>query len=466
MKNSPVTTIQAYLERNILKQFLVGLTALAILSLTVTFFLSRHKMASDLQKSAQAAAEAFRSRILDGDIKAVESQIHNVLGLGAGEHAFILDRERRHIYRSTADLSKSDAVEPCNPEGLTCFDGYTGPGRIFFPIFFDAKRESLFGYLYLSKPVPIDWMYVIMVFAAFSLGYATMLFGLSRVARASSRRLSSQIETWAQRLRHDPKSQSPLARVPFAELLPLKEAIEGLTTHIEGYESKASEKAKLLVLRGIAHDLLSPVSQAQLYFATLERQMKVDPPSADTLNEIKSALGKVSLIASQVKTLQGEDESPELLNLSEAATAEVESLRKIEIVQSKDIRLTLAIMQDVLAPLSRSEVARILQNLVENAADASGVGAEITVRISSQGKTSLLSVEDRGTGIPPHLHQRIFEPDFTSKPSTGTGLGLFIVKHICERRNGEIRVVSTKNQGTTMMVSIPSPMPEGDVHAL
>lgn len=466
MRTDTVTTIKAYLERSILKQSLVGLTALAFLSVAVTFFLSRYKMETDLQKSASAAAEAFRSRILEGDIKTVEGQIHNVLGLREDEDVFILNQDRRHIYRSTADTTKASAIKPCDADGLACFDGYMGPGRIFLPIFFDAKKENLFGYLYLSKSVPIDWLYVVFVFIVFSLGYAAMLFGLSGIARVSSRRLASQVEEWARRLRHDPKNQSPLARAPFAELLPLKEAIEGLTTRIESYENKASEKAKMLVLRGIAHDLLSPVSQVQLYFAMLEQQMKVDPTSTDTLNEIKSALSKVSMIASQVKALREDEEAPALLNLSDIATTEVESIRKSEIIRSKDIRLNLSIADGVLSPLSRPEVARILQNLVANAADASDVGAEITVRVANQGKTSSLSVEDSGVGIPSHLHQRIFEPDFTSKPSTGTGLGLFVVKHICEQRNGMVRVVSAKNQGTTITVSVPATAPEGGVHAL
>lgn len=293
-----------------------------------------------------------------------------------------------------------------------------------------------------------------------------MLLGLSSVARASSRRLAGEVAEWATRLRINPKSQSPLSRAPFAELVPLKEAIEGLTTQIEQYESRVSEKAKMLVLRGIAHDLLSPVSQVQLYLATLEQQMKVDPSATDTFDEIKAALRKVAMIASQVKTLNDNGQEESLLNLSEAARAEIESLQKHESLRAKKIRLNLAAADNVPAPLSRSEVTRILQNLVENAADASAPGAEISVKIVRQGESSILSVADQGCGIPAHLYDRIFEPDFTSKPATGTGLGLFIVKHICEQRNGSVNVISRQNEGTTITVSIPSERTERSGHAI
>ncbi len=293
-----------------------------------------------------------------------------------------------------------------------------------------------------------------------------MLFGLGGAIRASSRKLSSEVEEWSQRLQQDPKSQSPLSKTPFAELVPLRDAIEGLNAQIERYENRASEKAKMLVLRGIAHDLLSPVSQVQLYLATLEQQMKFDPSSSDVLFEIKEALRKVSMIASQVKTLNENNESESLLDLSEAAQSEIEILKKHEAIKSKNIRLHFSSTDRVQTVLSRSEVTRVLQNLVENAVDASRHDSEITVKVDKNGDHSVLSVEDQGCGIPAHLHKQIFDPDFTSKPSTGTGLGLFIVKHICDQRNGSVTVKSEQGHGTIITVSVPSVVTERDNHAI
>ena len=438
---------------------------MVLISVAVTFFLSRYKMATDLQKAAVATSEAFRSRILEGDIKAVENQIHDVLGLRTDEEAFVLNQDRQHIYRSTS--KETTSVPSCDTVGFTCFDGYTGPGRIFLPIYFDEKKENLYGYLYLSKSVQIDWLYVVLVFSVFSFGYIAVLLGLGNVARTSSKKLASEVEEWAKRLKNNPKSRSPLSEAPFSELAPLKQAIEGLTSQIEQYETEAGEKAKMLVLRGIAHDLLSPVSQVQLYLATLEQQMKFDPHSADTLSEIKSALQKVSMVASQVKTLNDYIQPSEALNLAEATKLEVESLKKNEVIISKGIEIDLQVSSnEVLVPLSRPEVARILQNLIENAADASSPGASINIKVGCLGSDSVLSVEDTGHGIPQHLFDRIFEPEFTSKPSTGTGLGLFIVKHICEQKGGFVKLSSVQNHGTTVTVSIPSVIENRGLHAI
>lgn len=433
---------------------MVGFTAMALISLTATFFLSRYKMATDLQKLAAATAEAFRSRILEGDIKAVENQIHGLLGLTDNEDALILDSNRQPLYLSTS--TARNPILSCRTTGFTCFDGYSSPGRIFHPIYFDEKKQNIFGYLYLSKLVKIDWLYVIMIFLIFSFGNITVLLGLREIIRTSSKRLAEDVETWAIRLRVNPKSHDPLSNTPFAELAPLHDSIEGLTAQIEYFESKASEKAKMLVLRGIAHDLLSPVSQAQLYMATLEQQIILDRSSREILGEIKSALKEVSIIASQVKSLEDNNENTEFLSLSEVVKSEIESLQKRDLIKSRNIKIQLSTPEDVQSPLSRSEIARILQNLIENAVDASDMGSIIEVKVEKEETDSILSVTDKGCGIPDHLRERIFDPDFTSKPSTGTGLGLFIVKHICEQKHGSVRVDSQKNHGTTITVLIPS----------
>lgn len=232
----------------------------------------------------------------------------------------------------------------------------------------------------------------------------------------------------------------------------MKKTLEGLAAKIEHYESRAEEKAKLLVLRGIAHDLLSPVSQVQMYLATLEHQMSFDEFAKDTVFEIKSSLLKLSLIASQVKTLNEVVTTDESLNLSERVKTEVEELQKNEAIASKGIRLNLKIEESLIpTPLSTTEVTRILQNLIGNAADASNPGSDIQVTVGRNGVHSLLTIEDSGHGIPEHLHEKVFEPDFTSKPSTGTGLGLFIVKHICEQKQGSVSLESSRGQGTKTM---------------
>jgi CheY-like chemotaxis protein len=72
------------------------------------------------------------------------------------------------------------------------------------------------------------------------------------------------------------------------------------------------------------------------------------------------------------------------------------------------------------------------------------------------GEYNLLKISDTGTGIKPHLLERIFEPYFTTKPmNKGTGLGLSVVHGIVKSHGGEILAFSEDNKGATFHVYLP-----------
>jgi signal transduction histidine kinase len=103
--------------------------------------------------------------------------------------------------------------------------------------------------------------------------------------------------------------------------------------------------------------------------------------------------------------------------------------------------------------------SQVVTNLVENAVDASAAkgGGAIDVRVSAQGDALVLEVEDAGTGIPPEIRERIFEPMFTTKPfGQGTGLGLSIVRDIVTGDfGGTVEVDSRADRGTIFTVRFP-----------
>ena len=65
-----------------------------------------------------------------------------------------------------------------------------------------------------------------------------------------------------------------------------------------------------------------------------------------------------------------------------------------------------------------------------------------------------LSVADNGGGIPEHMQDKIFMPNFTTK-SSGTGLGLAMSKSIAEQAHGDIWFESVLGEGTTFFVKLP-----------
>jgi signal transduction histidine kinase len=77
--------------------------------------------------------------------------------------------------------------------------------------------------------------------------------------------------------------------------------------------------------------------------------------------------------------------------------------------------------------------------------------------VEQRQKRVIITVDDNGTGIPEELYDRIFEPNFTSKTS-GTGLGLTMVRKMVEDYKGEISVKSELGKGSTFTISLPTNM--------
>jgi two-component system sensor histidine kinase HydH len=96
-----------------------------------------------------------------------------------------------------------------------------------------------------------------------------------------------------------------------------------------------------------------------------------------------------------------------------------------------------------------------LTNLVDNAANASRPGAEVTLRAAAIADRQVaIEIEDQGRGIGPDDLPRIFEPFFTTRPD-GTGLGLAIVQKVIRAHGGDIKVRSAPGAGSTFTITLP-----------
>jgi signal transduction histidine kinase len=91
------------------------------------------------------------------------------------------------------------------------------------------------------------------------------------------------------------------------------------------------------------------------------------------------------------------------------------------------------------------QLNQVWTNMVHNSIQAMRGEGEIFLRLGHDeaSKSIFVEIEDSGPGIPPELHEKIFEPYFTTKPKgEGTGIGLSISKEIMERHRGSITLKS------------------------
>jgi hypothetical protein len=104
----------------------------------------------------------------------------------------------------------------------------------------------------------------------------------------------------------------------------------------------------------------------------------------------------------------------------------------------------------------RNQIMRMLNNLIQNAIQATKNedDRKVIIRLQKKNNTYLIEVEDNGMGIPKELEDKIFKPNFTTK-TKGMGLGLAIVQTIITNHHGDINYIKAKDRGTIFRVQLP-----------
>lgn len=118
------------------------------------------------------------------------------------------------------------------------------------------------------------------------------------------------------------------------------------------------------------------------------------------------------------------------------------------------IRLILNVPSRTMVLADRQSLEEIFLNLIVNACQAMPQGGEIEILAREEKPWVSIRIRDTGAGVPPDQLSRIFEPFYTTK-SSGTGLGLYVVKQLVEKNSGRINVCSKENAGTTFNLVFP-----------
>ncbi|MCC7372765.1 MAG: PAS domain S-box protein [Chloroflexi bacterium] len=218
---------------------------------------------------------------------------------------------------------------------------------------------------------------------------------------------------------------------------------------------------------GVAHDLNQALGVASGYVQLAQDELRSLPPSperARLLEHLTTAAQATVQGADTVKRLlafarQQEIGEPEIVDVStvveEAARFTAPQWRDRAQADGRPIELTLDISGKLHVRGWADSLREALVNLIFNAVDAMPEGGAIHMTSSREGTMVVVAVSDTGTGMPPDVQARIFEPFYTTKGEAGTGLGLAMVFGIVERLGGKIGVRSAEGQGTTFTLRLP-----------
>lgn len=233
-------------------------------------------------------------------------------------------------------------------------------------------------------------------------------------------------------------------------------------------EAQDASRLKSDFLNMAAHELRTPFTVVAGYLSMLrDGSLGPVPPGwrshLDTLDRKAAELGRLVedlLLASRLDS-GGLPVRAELLDLNQMAAEAVERARPRARLLGADLAADPA-PQPALGLADPDHVARIVDNLVNNALTYSAGTAWVRVRVR-QGRGGVrVEVEDRGRGIPPGVSARVFERFFRVEDASltgqpGTGLGLYISRELAERQRGRLELEWTRlGEGSRFVLTVPA----------
>ena len=130
----------------------------------------------------------------------------------------------------------------------------------------------------------------------------------------------------------------------------------------------------------------------------------------------------------------------------------------VDLYSSKDVHIALVLNdnEELNVFADKDLILRVFNNLIKNAIQAGIENDEthITISVTQEDQNYIIAVKDNGTGISDEIKEKMFSPNFTTK-TTGSGLGLAMVKQIITNHNGQIWFESEEGEGTVFYILIP-----------
>ncbi|HEU5414316.1 MAG TPA: ATP-binding protein [Candidatus Angelobacter sp.] len=192
----------------------------------------------------------------------------------------------------------------------------------------------------------------------------------------------------------------------------------------------------------IAHEINNPlaaITNVLFLISTSQDMEAIKKYNAIAQEELK----RVSEIANQTLRFYRAPNPPELVKLSEVTDSALALFRSK--LRNQNIKVHRDYAEHAEITVSVGELRQVLVNLIANAIDALPQGGNLLLRTSCirhprDGRQGCsITVADDGQGISPDAQKRIFSPFFTTKGTTGTGLGLWLTRDILEHQKGYIR---------------------------
>jgi signal transduction histidine kinase len=249
------------------------------------------------------------------------------------------------------------------------------------------------------------------------------------------------------------------------------ETIRALNLELESRVAKATAELREQITArdeftaAVSHDLKSPLTFIKGMATLRRRRATVTPetePLLDALQQIDACAGRMALQLDELvdssrlqagRPLELRRGPTDLIALARKALAEHQYTTDRHV-----LRLSTH-LAELVGNWDAPRLARVLDNLLDNALKFSPRGGAVEITIGAEGDSAVLTIADVGEGIPesdlPHVFERFRRGRNVEGRIPGTGIGLAGVEGIVELHGGSISVKSQVGQGATFTLRLP-----------
>jgi len=210
---------------------------------------------------------------------------------------------------------------------------------------------------------------------------------------------------------------------------------------------------------GMAHEINNPLEGMSNYLSLARASLSQGDTAAAQrhLDRVGEGLERAAAVIRQALQHADPARAPRTpLDLNAVLMQSVEFVRTRR--EFADIRFELDLAPEAPQVLgSQVLLGQLFLNLILNACEAQPSGGEVSIATRAKDGGVLLEIADRGPGVPPDALERIFEPFYSTKESTG--LGLSICHAIVRQHDGEIGVENRRGGGALFRLRFPQARP-------
>lgn len=233
--------------------------------------------------------------------------------------------------------------------------------------------------------------------------------------------------------------------------------MEELEVAVHQLAQTERESAWRDMAKQVAHEIKNPLTPMKLSVQHLMRSFDPNDPSVQgKINKVSQSL--IEQIDALTKIAN------EFSNFAKMPKPQIETIDLVQVIENSTELFKSGTSTTILTDLPESclmkgdkeQLLRVFNNLIKNGlqAIAEKEFGVIQIVLKKTDTRSIVTISDNGVGMSDELKQRIFTPYFTTK-STGSGIGLAMVKQIILNHGGIITFESEENLGTSFVIELP-----------